>query len=221
MTLGGPRMLKKLDKQIYYTLGHRYIAANDSGLFFLSMGDSAEIYKYSPGDAGPTKLGAVPAAYSNVPVLNGNRNLSGKRDLDIVFEEIRNQRMAVGLYGQGRFLYLLTREPESGEKTKWLLHQIDARAGTVTGRVRLPTSSKNLTIVPAPSAWHVFERGSLSDLDGVRTLITVPAPWITNPRTSPLKDENSGVACRQYDERAKPSSSAAPRASLDHDLDTD
>ena len=106
--------------------------------------------------------------------------------------------MAAGLFGQGKYLYLLARQPDklmdpSGKTPAWFLYKISPSNPEHLGVVRLPTSAKYLSIVVGTDFWYLFERGSVrawGDQD-IKAVVKVPTKWITSPETSRLKVEGS------------------------------
>jgi len=185
-----------LEDQRYYLLGHRYITATADGIFFVSMGkEAAKLYQYLP--SGQLRLlTALPATYSSLRPLKSN--FTGPLAAEAVFDEIETLRLPAGLYGQGRFIYLLTREPDPqaglGKRaTIWLLHQIDPRNDKLLGSIRLPTTANHLTIVPSPSTWYIFEKGRVTGgaQQRIESILRVPADWVARPHESPLSNTAS------------------------------
>ena len=212
-------LLKVSADQKYYLLGHRYIAYATSGIYFLAMREgSATLFKYSPSGHLPKPLKALPVEYSKVPAIKSS--FKRPSDATLLFKEIETFRMPVGLYGQGRYIYLLTRRPLIGQDgTEWRLHQIDPIADRLTGAIKLPTSANHLTVVPAIDAWYFLEKDSVEapGRQNVRSMIVVPSGWISEPKRSPLNESNAElVKCQSSKQPIRQGGSA--RAMLRSEL---
>jgi hypothetical protein len=110
--------------------------------------------------------------------------------------------MAAGLFGQGKYLYLLTRRPSPAGGTEWLLHQIDPRKPQILGAVRIPSTASHLSVGVGRDEWYFIERGEVrgwGDQD-IDTVIRVPQSWITSPDGSRIDARDPEVM--QCDRRA-------------------
>lgn len=184
----------------WYLIGFPYFAANNDGFFFVRMtGKQASIMRVN--NKVLEELPVFPERYRDVPRLKTpNKGPSSTADR---FREIEGLRMAVGLFGQGKMLYLLTREPNPvGSGTQWLLHRIDSRNKRLDGVVRLPTTSNHLTVVPGgqgPSEyWYLLERGPVEgwgQQDNSK-IVLVPSDWITAPKYPRLALNRHDVTCQ-------------------------
>ncbi len=146
----------------FFLLGYPYIASTADDTFILSMAKYPAIYRVSNGKA--EKLpNALPSKYATRPDFK--TFMTGPRSAPAHYAELETFSIPAGLYIQDGYLYLLTREPGGGGKTTWWLYQIDPTgAGSVLGRVRLPTSANahHLTIIPTPNrGWMIIERGKV------------------------------------------------------------
>jgi hypothetical protein len=189
-SVSGVQVLLPFSYQQYYLLGHHYVTSNSSGLFFLAMNNKAKLFWYSPSQKKLTILSSFPVAYETIPELR--TELSGPRDAQARFAEIETLRIPVGIYAQGDFIYILTREPRGTTRdTKWLLHKIDPAKNQFLGSVQLPTSANHLSVVPSPRHWYFFEKGRVEPTAGqsIPSLLAIPTKWLTDPRSSPLAKE--------------------------------
>lgn len=190
--------------QKYYLMGHRYIATIESGMYFVAMREgAAKLFAYFPKRDLLKPLEALPTLYAKVPAIR--TTINGPADAISLYREVEGSRMPVGLYGQGRFLYLLTREPSprTGE-TEWRLHQIDPSLDRLVGTVKLPTSASHLTIVPAGDRWYVLEKSKAQHLgrQDLESMIMIPTKWISNPKGSPINEKNAElVQCDRVEQR--------------------
>lgn len=91
--------------------------------------------------------------------------------------------MAVGLFGQGKYLYLLGRR-FNGETTEWSLSQIDPKDpdSRHIRQVRLPTAAHHLSVVPGRDYWYFFERGEVKGSTGRRMSVIGMAFGRETPR---------------------------------------
>lgn len=143
----------------FYLLGYPYIADLAGETFFVSMSARPALYRVRNGKA--EKLNDLPGKYGIRPQLR--TSMTGAPSAVLRFAELETFSMPAGLYAaQDGFLYLLTREPAGEGKTKWLLHQIEAKTGNFLGWVRLPTSANHLTVIPTPDrGWLFIEKGKV------------------------------------------------------------
>lgn len=185
---------KTEDNQLYL-LGLPYFAANTDGLFYVRMvGGRASVMRVpATGQKAQEIATAIPDGFYGVPRLSAKAALQ-ENSTAAWFELLEKSRMIAGLFGHGKFLYLLTREPE-GEGTKWLLHKIDPMQSEALGAVRLPTTANHLSIAVGPSEWYLVERGEVRDWgeQDIKTLIQVPHSWIATTKKSPLRAEKPAV----------------------------
>ncbi len=182
------RMLKPFAGNDYYSLGYRLVGANERGAFFLVMAERPEIVEVQfEGGYRLRTLRAFPAEFRNVPTLR-TENL-GPASTEPLFGELEGLSVPLGLFGQGRFVYVLTRKPADGGGTHWQLHQIDTDTDELTGAVRLPTTASHLTVVPTEGTWYLFERGRVGGggRQEIGSLVAIPTAWITAPGSSPLQ----------------------------------
>jgi hypothetical protein len=151
----------------FFLLGYPYIANNGDETFFLSMAKHPAIYRVSDGKAEKLQ-NALPRKYATRPDFS-TPLMTGPSSAVARYAELETLSIPAGLYAQNGYLYLLTREPAVEGKTTWWLYQIDpAGAGSVLGRVRLPTSANHLTVIPTPDrGWMFTERGKV-ELDPSR-----------------------------------------------------
>ena len=141
----------------FFLLGSPFIAAIDNETFFVSMAKHPALYRVREGKA--EKLNALPRKYALRPDFT--TTMTGPSNAPARFAELETFSVPAGLYAQNGYLYLLTREPAGGGKTTWWLYKIDpSGTGSVAARMRLPTTSNYLTVIPTPErGWMLVERG--------------------------------------------------------------
>jgi hypothetical protein len=189
-------LLEPTEDNNFYSLGFPYFAANDDGIFYVRMaGDQSSIVRVNEnavGDAAREPIRAFPEGFRTIHKLK-TENV-GPSSTAARYAEIEKSTMVVGLFGQGKFIYALTRRPD-GEKTEWSLFQIDPKNPKTTGEVRLPTTAHHLSVVPGPDYWYLFERGEVKGWGDQRidTLVRIPRAWIAEPAASPLNAESPAV----------------------------
>jgi hypothetical protein len=177
----------------FFLLGYPYIASTGDETFFLSMAKHPAIYRVRDGKAEKLPK-ALPRKYATRPDFS-TPLMTGPRSAVARYAELETLSIPAGLYAQDGYLYLLTREPAVGGKTTWWFYQIDpAGAGSVLGRVRLPTSANHLTVIPTPDrGWMFTERGKV-ELDPSRqhqTQKVGPLVVISNEAIRSLSVPNS------------------------------
>lgn len=180
-------VIEPSDRNAYYVTGLQYFAANNTGLFYVRMDEEAGASILRVGESGkPQEISAFPAEFRKVQSLEKDGE-----SVEAIYATIESRSMAYGLFGQGDFLYLLTRQPHSdgGGGTEWLLHKIDPVAQKLMGKVRLPTRASHLSVAVGTQEWYFIERGTVrgwGDQD-IKTAIRVPRSWIDSPADSPIE----------------------------------
>lgn len=187
------RLLLEFPQNAYYLLGFDYLASNNSGGFFIAMDENPAIYQWNPGRR-LRQLRAMPKEYATIrfPATGSSGPNSSKR----LYSEIEDLTIPVGLYGSGRWLYLLGREPQPGG-TRWTLYTIDSEADRLVGKpFTLPTRANHLSVVPAKDFWYFIEKGPVESWgqQAVRSMLAVPAEWLNPREASPL--HGSTITCR-------------------------
>ena len=163
-------------------LGTPILAKVGSSAYILLAEGESGIY-----EVGETlrRLNAFPSGYRAVPKTDYN----GKtEDIPRVYRQLESLQGAVGLYGQGNFLYLLTRQPDiDGEGTMWILHKIDPRTDQVLGDVTLESKSPHITLLPGSDEWAIFEKGRVEKAweQRIDAILRVSAAWIEGSASSP------------------------------------
>lgn len=172
----------------YYLIGHHYITGLGRTGYFLTMGGEAELYEVPAAGRQLRKLKALPADYRHVPPFPAPSN--GAASDEILFKQLEGFKVLVGVYGQGSFVFLLTREPGSSGGTVWKLHKIDPKRDVLVGSVTLPTSTNHLTLVPTKDWWFVFEKkavhaGGQQDIPTLLALPTSSVQSLSLPASCP------------------------------------
>jgi hypothetical protein len=182
-------LLEPAEANDYYLFGFPYFAANDDGLFYVRMiGDTASIVQVKKNEAGRRvgkPISVFPSEFRHVEKLK-TENV-GPSSTKARYAEIEKSTMAVGLFGQGKYLYLLGRR-FTGEHTEWSLFKIDPNESKIGREIRLPTTAHHLTVVPGDDSWYLFERGEVKGWGDqeIQRVVKVPASWITDPDNSLL-----------------------------------
>jgi len=115
------------------------------------------------------RLRAFPAGFDRLPDLPKNE---GEESASRRLRVVDASSLPVALYGQGNFLYLLTREPKSASH-RWRLHRIDPSRDRLLDSVILPTAAPFLEMAPGPTSWALLEesRGDAGRLQGEGLLL--------------------------------------------------
>jgi hypothetical protein len=198
-TPGSARLLKPSDapqKQFddtqYYVFGHKYVATNELGAFVLAMDKTAVLYRVNPESSTlEPVVNAIPKDFRKVPQLKTEN--TGPSSTEPLYRELETLSIPVGIYGQGKKIYLLTREnpTEAGEGTIWSMYPIDpgATGAKVLGEaLQLPTHFPHLAVVPAGDKWFFIEKGHVEawGRQKIDSMIEIPAGWFSSPQDSPL-----------------------------------
>jgi hypothetical protein len=191
------RLIDETEKNDFYLLGLSYFAANDDGLFYVRMirGEEPSIKWVQPNGSIKDVL-AFPSGFGDTRPLKKEGEASNAARM---FEMVASRAMPYGLFGQGHYLYLLTRQPMLGQETQWLIHRIDPLRQELAGVVRLPTTAEHLSVAVGKDEWYFVERGSVRAWGNqdINTMLQIPQAWITLPDTSPLKPERPMPQCAQ------------------------
>lgn len=184
------QLLEATEENDPYLLGLPYFCATSEGFFFVKMtspyASIVQVKDTAQGRVALTELPAFPEEFRRIPDLKTKS--SGPASAVERFEKIEESHMVAGLFGQGKYLYLLTRQPDpKGQGTEWLLHKIDPNVAKPLGAIRLPTRASHLSIVVGPDYWHLFERGHIRAWgeQDIEKVIHVPSAWITSLGRSP------------------------------------
>lgn len=196
MTTGSASLVLPFPKNDFYRINHQYIATANGESYFLAMGSSAIIYRLPRGRSA-VPLKAMPREFLEVPRLQ--EEFVGPDAVKQRFGQIESLRMPVGLYGQGKFVYLLTRDPEAC--SPWSIFKIDPTSDRVVGSVSLPSLARHLTLMPGDPHWIVIEKGVVASAghQAVKGIQSVPASWITQPDSSPLRTRSALTNCLRGD----------------------
>ena len=187
---GASRLIQRFESNDFYLINNQYIATANGEAYFLAMNKEARIFRVpQSGPATPLEK-SVPEEYLVVPQPQVPRGEGTARRR---FEELESLHMPVGLYGQGNFLYLLTRDPDAC--SPWSLykidplHKVDSHSDRVVGRVPVPSLARHIALVPGDQHWLIIEKGAVeaAGRQKIRALKAIPAAWFTDPSRSPLK----------------------------------
>jgi hypothetical protein len=159
--------------------------------YYVAMGKHPAIYAAAPG-ADPIATGLFPADPKLQTRPDFTTPITGPASAVKIFKELEGFTVASGLYSLDGQLYLLTRQPESGQ-TAWFFYKIDPASEKVIGALRLPTSAPHLTVVPSKDSWILIERGTVEGLQRqtIDKIIVIPASLVSSltplPKSCPVK----------------------------------
>lgn len=125
------------------------------------------------------RIKAFPQGYGLAPRLIYNKD--DPDSLPAYYRGLESMQIAVGLYSQGSYLYLLTRQPSvSGDLTSWILHRIDPRTEQTVGHVLLESDAPHISLIPGKDEWAIIEKGRVGKLfeQPINAITRVPAAWI-------------------------------------------
>lgn len=166
------------------------LAIADSDIYGVAFGFPSKLYQLSPE---VRELGVFPAAYREIPTLPETPGNALGTAIQLRFLE--KQRVAVALYGSGKYLFLLTRDPLPEHQTKWQLHQIDPQEETLVRTLVLPTHTEHLLLAPGTKYWSLIEKGPVNEVaqHEIDSMVLVPTAWIEDP-ANPSLQGNAGTS---------------------------
>jgi hypothetical protein len=139
------------------------------------------------------RLKAFPPGFEALPALP--QGVGGMEAGPILYKALERSTSAVGIYGRGAYLYLLTRKP-TGQGTLWQLWQIDPQWDTIVRSMTLPTQSDHVILAPGPVNWAVIEKGPViqTENQAIKSMLLLPSSWIEDPASKALADGNA-ISC--------------------------
>ena len=139
------------------------------------------------------RLRAFPAGFEALPKLP--EGVGGMAAGPTLYKALEHSTSAVGVYGQGAYLYLLTRKP-TGQGNLWQLWQIDPQRDTVIRSMTLPTQASHVFLAPGPISWAIIEKGPgiQEGNQAIKSMLLIPSSWIEDPTAKVLTDGNT-VSC--------------------------
>ncbi len=139
------------------------LATSEKGVFALVFEAGPHIERVFPS---PQVIRAFPERFGEIPDLARRERVNPP----LVFNRnVEAASMAAGLFGQGRYLYLLTRRPAGKGATSWFLHRIDPERDRIEATFVLPTDAPHLVVVPGPVEWALVEQDAWVGTLGKRT----------------------------------------------------
>lgn len=139
-------------------LGFPILASAKGAAYMLLIDDTARIYR---ADSNPAPLNSFPREYCHVPEMP---NIWSLEAMSVVYAKMVNAQTVAGLYGEGEFLYVLTRRPELASRTTvWNLFKIDPALDVILYSKRLPVDSAHLVLVPGSPRWAAIEKGPVKE----------------------------------------------------------
>jgi hypothetical protein len=142
------------------SLGMLYLAQAGERTYWLRAAEGAFRIDRLDGDR-LVPLAAFPERFARVPLLPRRRQ--GIGDEALLQSVVETSTFAAGLYGEGRWLYVLGREAVPGGDTRWTLTAIDPVADRVVGTATLPTGVPALAVAPGPVEWAFVELGGVGE----------------------------------------------------------
>lgn len=148
------------------------VAAAGSVAYILRLASPPFIQRIAPHK----RLRSFPGGFDNLPTLPP---LSGPAAVPSVEKALSQATMPIALYGAGRFLFLLTRQPTQ-QGTTWKLHKIDPEKDRLLGSTTLPTTAFELVLAPGPEKWAILEKDPSDGVGNqkVSNLLLVSKAWV-------------------------------------------
>lgn len=139
------------------------------------------------------RLKAFPAGFEALPKLP--EGVGGMAGGPILYKALEHSTSADRLYGQGAYLYLLTRKP-TGQGPLWQLWQIDPQRDAVLRSMTLPTHASHILLAPGQVDWAVIEKGPVIEegKQAIKSMLLIPSSWIEDPTSEALAD-GKAVSC--------------------------
>ena len=159
------RLIQWHEPDDFHALGHPYITATGDGFFyFLTMGETPQLWKYSWGNRVAEAVHVEGLAKIFDKRLPWNFNVRSQMRPE-TYAKVEGFEIPVGLFSQGPFLYLLYREPTTtGKGTVWTMFRLQVEAGVaeVLGEMELPvTQSAHISVLPGAVDWVVALKSSV------------------------------------------------------------
>lgn len=146
--------------------------------YVLVMGENPAIYRADEPMSEASRLAAFPAGFEELPDISPFRV---GQDLESLMQQFQYSKMPVAMYGQGKHLFVLTREPAGAGTSTWRLTKIDPGSrpeeARVVGSVEIPTDSAHVFAVPGSRYWAFVERGPAGgwyDPHPVESVLLIP-----------------------------------------------
>jgi hypothetical protein len=177
------------EERLFRLLGMDTALTEGSG-YILRWGQPTSLLQIWPQKR---RLKAFPPDFETLPKLP--QGVGGMAAGGVLYKALEHSKSAVSLYGQGAYLYLLTRKPTE-QRTLWQLWQIDPKRDTIVRSMTLPTQANHVFLVPGPINWAVIEKGPVIQTgdQAIKSMVLLPASWIEDPASKALSD-GSVVAC--------------------------
>ncbi len=136
----------------YARLGYPILATLETKTFILQAEGAATVAEVS---SGVRPLAAFPIGYEEFPSTGLRIDES---TVASVYRSLTNNKMAAALYSDDKRLFLLLREPYSGQ-TKWTLAWIDFD-GNLIDTFSVPARAPHIMLAPYDNSWVVVEKGN-------------------------------------------------------------
>jgi hypothetical protein len=155
-----------------FRLGHPYIATLGTTGYVLVPG--VGIFRNEPGSSVLEPLGVRLPGPTDPPNLPIFRNFD---DFPVTMAAVERTAMPTGLYAWSDHLWVVSRFPQNGGKTSWLLTKIDPQRPTVLGTAELPLRANHVVVVPGSPHWAILEKGPVEQIgrQSIATMVLMPA----------------------------------------------
>ncbi len=140
---------------IYYRVGYPYVASAAGRGYFVDMAPRpARLYEVDrEGTTKEVKLKDAGELDHRGTVSEGE----GPDRARTLFARLQAAAMPAGIYGSGRDLFLLRREPEAGA-SRWTLERLDRGAGAFLAGREVKSRAAHLTVIPG-TTFAFLEKG--------------------------------------------------------------
>lgn len=143
-------------------LGHTpYLAATDDAVYILFLEEEPTLGEFKLGSSEVRMLPAFPEDFRCRPQLSRNPGWAEARQTTAFCEILEASTMAAGLYARQGQLFLLGKEVADDGKPTWSLMELNPHTGGEIARVTLPTTARNLAVLPIQDSWALLERGAV------------------------------------------------------------
>ena len=160
--------------------GYSYITSIGTTAYILSMDGRMTLMKNEVGSNELKPLHAFPPGESTVtPMLP---RFTTSDSYVATMADLESKSMPVGLFSQGRTLYILWRKP-SHQGVQWILSSIDPRKDLYTGSMEIPIKADHVVVVPGDQNWAFIEKGPVKGygIQDVSRVLLVPTSLLQAP----------------------------------------
>lgn len=176
----------------YYPALGRLLAVADDKAYAVRLAPKPHLEQLFPTRI----LSSFPIGFESPPKVPPRATSPGRHEELEAY--LLTSKLPVSLLGDGKKLYLLSREPRGAAGTLWRLHRIDPLLDRLEVTLFLPTAAPHLSLIPGPERWALLSQGRVTaDVQrAFEGMVLIPAAWITKPG-SPLETEAGASQCKQ------------------------